>query len=137
MIPPAARTRPSASNDSVRSAAPTAVEAALVHVPVAGWYSSALVIPYSVLCGQPPTISTFPDGRTIALLDWRVWRMLPVTVNTPVAGSHTSALSVAKRVAESWPPATKTRPSASSVPVAAWRATLSDPVGVHVSAPGS
>src|SRR2546423_10461423 len=64
--------------------------AAAVHVPVPGWYSSAVA--KSVVFRNPPATRTLPSCRRVAVWATRPSLMDDVGVHRPVAGSNTSTL---------------------------------------------
>jgi hypothetical protein len=100
------------------------------HVPVDGSYNSALL--KVILPSVPPDTSTWPDGRSVAVLKMRaVWR-LPVAVHVPVAGSYNSALFWKKS-----PPATSTRPEGSKVAMGQKRVVPMLPVLLQLLIAGS
>src|SRR5215471_7589567 len=89
------------------------------------------------MCGQPPTIRTFPlDSSVIPVPVQRGVFRLPVGVQLPVLGSYTSALARAFSTASS-PPATRTLPFGSRMAEWTLCASLILPVGVQLPVLGS
>ena len=117
-MPPAIRTRPSASSVAVLPARVVVIEPVGLNEPVAGSYSSAeaknvYVDEYGFW--SPPAIRTRPSASSVAVSALRAVAIEPVGLKEPVAGSYSSA--EARTVDPSEPPAIRTRPSGSAVAV--------------------
>src|SRR5579859_6336592 len=119
------------------------MEAVVVHVPVAGLYSSAvaygpppLVKPPSL---NPPVTRTWPLGSRVAVCCSRGACIEPVTDHVPVAGLYSSASLRSEQKSSSQllnPPATSTCPSGSRVAVARSRPSVMLPVALQVPVAG-
>ena len=91
--PPATSTWPEGSSVAVWRLRPVLSGPVDVHFPVAWSYSSlAARGPPGQQLGDPPAISTWPEGSSVAVWSERAVPRSPVEVHRPVAGSYSSAL---------------------------------------------
>src|ERR1700728_517118 len=148
LYPPATSTCPPGSSVAVCCSRAACIAPVWPQVPVAGSYSSALLVSVQKSSSQPvkpPATSTLPSGSRVAVWYSRSTCIRPVSVQVPVAGSYSSALRRVLRklpALQEWPrlqppPATSTSPSGSSVAVSPDLATFIAPVAVQVPATGS
>src|SRR6516164_2855605 len=120
--PPATSTWPLFSSVAVKSSRAVVMLPVGLNVPVAGLYSSALLV--AALPTPPPATSTWPFCSTVAVKvrAARAVVMLPVGLNLPVAGSYSSAV----------PPIISTWPLCSRMAVWSSRGVVMLPVFAHV-----
>ena len=128
--PPAASTVPSGSTVAVAPNLASFIDPVVLHLPVAGSYSSALASELPPSAADPPVTRTSPSGSSAATASCLAVLIEPVAFQAFVAGLYSWAAAVP-------PPVTSTWPSASSVAVTEPPCETADgPVLVQVALAG-
>ncbi len=121
---------------SARVSLPNTAPACWLTPAVGGYSSYNSALPRAVVPSDvPPTMSTFPFGNNVAVVNTLATVMLLVAVNVPVLASYSFALARATTLFS--PPAMSTLPLGSNVAVCESLAWVMLPVAVKISAVGS
>jgi hypothetical protein len=141
-LPPMASTLPSASGTARCSPRGVASGAASCQRSATGSYTSTLAIGLAGFDGlapptMPPTTSTSPLARIVAVWLWRPVFIGAAAYHRFVAGSRRSAVCAPKLELDVAPPETSAPPSGRATVLCRARTVVSSPIARHSSAAGS